>query len=462
MESIRLTVAIFILCIIALILFIFYNNISMEHFTTEDDKKKSLLEALAKAKAAREATQQKMRARFEAAKAKKAEEDKAAIELAALNAAAAERATTNGSSASGTTGSGTTGSGTTGTGTTGSGTTGSGTTGSGTTGSGTTGSGTTGSGTSGSGTTGSGTNGSGTNGSGTNGSRTTSGRRAGSRTSDTPPPPIIAVPGITTVPNPTTGNFTILPNKGFNISQIGGEGPNNYFHPNIIIKKKKEDPFEAARNNVGLAGAMQSLYPNMSQETIQAAVQQYVFNTGYNFSTGGTTSSYNDPWNTALSNSAMDASMPNVNSCIDCKKDPETGDVNYGGNYGTSYESFNPTDDENNEKNNEENNEERDDRQRNYRPPKYEEEPSPRAGLDANGNFIPSCKMKTFVPGFQIQPPKCWDVPQKRPPVCLSDKKRLPAAVFDRGTPLNALEMDTTVGSILPKFIYTELARDRS
>lgn len=214
---------------------------------------------------------------------------------------------------------------------------------------------------------------------------------------------------------------------------------------------------------------MQSLYPNMSTENIQSAIQQYVFNTGYNFSTGGT-SPNTDPWNTALSNSAVDASMPNVNSCIDCQKDPETGDINYGGNYGSSYESFDPRRNRNNNKddnnkddtNKDGEDEENDDRRRGYRPPKYEEEPSPHAGLDQNGNFIPSCKMKKFVPGFQMQPPKCWDVPLKRPPVCLSDKQRLPSAVFDRGTPLNALELNTSVGSIMPKFVYTELPRDRS
>jgi hypothetical protein len=414
METIRLTLVIFIIVVIILTISIVYYNNTMEHFTPEEDKKKALLEALAKAKLAREATQQKMKARFEAAKAKKAEEERAAIELAALNAAGGS--TTGGS----------------------------------TTGGSTTGGSTTGGTTAGGSTTGGSTTGGSTTGGSTTGGSTTGGSTTGGTTGT--PSATIAVPNMTTTPNPTTGNFTIYPNngRGFNISQIGGEGPNNYFHPNIIIKKKKE----TAEGHAALGNALQSLYPNMSQENIQAAIQQYIFNTGYNFSTGGT-SPNTDPWNTALANSAMDASMPNVNSCIDCQKDPETGDINYGGNYGTSYESFTtPRDDENDEEN--------DDRQRNYRPPKYEEEPSPRAGLDGNGNFIPSCKMKTFVPGFQMQPPKCWDVPQKRPPVCLGDKKRLPAAVFDRGTPLNALEMDTTVGSILPKFIYTELPRDRN
>ncbi len=408
METSRLIVVIFLLAVIILTIFLVYYNSLNEHFTPEEDKKKALLEALAKAKLAREATQQKMKARFEAAKAKKAEEDRAAAELAAMNAGS-------------TTGGSTTGGASTGGSTTGGSTTGGASTGGASTGGAATG--------------------------GTSGS-----------TTDTPPPAVIGVPSRTNEPNPVTGNFPIYPNngKGFNISQIGGEGPNNYFHPNIIIKKKKNNEMDAG--NTGLGNAIQSLFPNMSQENLQAAIQQYIFNTGYNFSTGGTSNGpLTDPWNTALSNSAMDASMPNVNSCIDCQKDPETGDINYGGNYGTTYESFNPP---RRDRRND-NNDEYDDRNRNYRPPEYEDEPSPQAGLDKNGNFIPSCKMKTFVPGFQMQPPKCWDVPQKRPPVCLSDKKRLPAAVFDRGTPLNALDMDTTVGSILPKFLYTELPRDR-
>ena len=77
-----------------------------------------------------------------------------------------------------------------------------------------------------------------------------------------------------------------------------------------------------------------------------------------------------------------------------------------------------------------------------------------------NPSFVHSCKMKRFTPGYQVQPPKCWDMPQQRPPVCLSNRKQLPAAVFDRGTPLNALDLDTSVGSIMPKFQYNELSRD--
>ena len=67
--------------------------------------------------------------------------------------------------------------------------------------------------------------------------------------------------------------------------------------------------------------------------------------------------------------------------------------------------------------------------------------------------------MKKYVPGYQILPPKTWDIPQQRPPVCLGNNERLPSAVFDRGTPLNALNLDTSVGSIMPKFTYVEQPR---
>jgi hypothetical protein len=84
---------------------------------------------------------------------------------------------------------------------------------------------------------------------------------------------------------------------------------------------------------------------------------------------------------------------------------------------------------------------------------------------DDQANLAPASEpfndhpMKKFIPGYQVQSPKCWDVPAKRPPVCLGNKERLPSAVFDRGTPLNALNLDTSVGSILPKFKYTEQPR---
>ena len=75
-----------------------------------------------------------------------------------------------------------------------------------------------------------------------------------------------------------------------------------------------------------------------------------------------------------------------------------------------------------------------------------------------------------YRPGYSFIPPTEWDVPQQRPPACVPDKWIRPSAVFDRGTPLNVLELDengdmlmdenrvtfTNVGSIMPKFRYEE------
>ena len=80
---------------------------------------------------------------------------------------------------------------------------------------------------------------------------------------------------------------------------------------------------------------------------------------------------------------------------------------------------------------------------------------------------------KKFYPGYSYLPPNNWDVPQKRAPVCVNnnpDTTQLPIGIADHGTPINALEVDpigrilateekvkyTNVGSILPKFSYTE------
>lgn len=80
---------------------------------------------------------------------------------------------------------------------------------------------------------------------------------------------------------------------------------------------------------------------------------------------------------------------------------------------------------------------------------------------------------KQFYPGYSYLPPNNWDVPQKRAPVCVNnnpDTTQLPIGIADHGTPINALEVDpigrilateekvkyTNVGSILPKFNYSE------
>jgi len=79
-------------------------------------------------------------------------------------------------------------------------------------------------------------------------------------------------------------------------------------------------------------------------------------------------------------------------------------------------------------------------------------------------------KPKDFYPGYQLIPPKEWDVPQPRTPVCVPQKYQLPSAVILNGIGTNVLELDksgkmaiyerdvsqTNVGSILPKFKYQE------
>ena len=64
---------------------------------------------------------------------------------------------------------------------------------------------------------------------------------------------------------------------------------------------------------------------------------------------------------------------------------------------------------------------------------------------------------KTYYPGYSYMPPSNWDVPQKRPDVCISQKKCMdhPVGVFDKGTPADALEY-YGVGSIMPKFTYSQ------
>jgi hypothetical protein len=95
---------------------------------------------------------------------------------------------------------------------------------------------------------------------------------------------------------------------------------------------------------------------------------------------------------------------------------------------------------------------------------------------DAEGTDYPYAKKtedmsRKYFPGDSFAPPDSWDIPQKRPPVCLPEKGYFnPAGVFDRGTPTNVLELTTNgdmcmtesecaltnVGSIMPKFHYEE------
>ena len=86
-------------------------------------------------------------------------------------------------------------------------------------------------------------------------------------------------------------------------------------------------------------------------------------------------------------------------------------------------------------------------------------------------NQAPENANKIYYPGYSFMPPSSWSMPQRRPPACIPNKRRLPSSVFDRGTPTNVLEFNrsggmamtenevklTNVGSILPKFRYDEL-----
>lgn len=60
--------------------------------------------------------------------------------------------------------------------------------------------------------------------------------------------------------------------------------------------------------------------------------------------------------------------------------------------------------------------------------------------------------------GWSYIPPQFWSVPQKRPPVCIPNKgdENYIYPSIEKGVPVNALDW-TKVGSILPKFEYTEI-----
>lgn len=81
-----------------------------------------------------------------------------------------------------------------------------------------------------------------------------------------------------------------------------------------------------------------------------------------------------------------------------------------------------------------------------------------------------------FKPGYAYLPPEDWDIHYekqiscRKAPTTYPDTRKLPIAMMDPGTPINALELDnegniasteefaplTSVGSIIPKFNYTE------
>ncbi len=240
---------------------------------------------------------------------------------------------------------------------------------------------------------------------------------------------------VATLPSNTT-TVTTAPPPGFNtpsindmsrmglytlgrssISQVGGEGPNNYFQPNIFIKRKPNTAVTVSTqppptNNTIIS----SNTSNMASISQYWTDYSYGTEGGYNFAQPENTTT--DPISTAEQNARANYERETAlnGSCRNCA--PAQYD----------FEMF------------------------------YNNTQSPTTA-PTQAHFTHSCQMKEFVPGYQIQPPKCWDVPAVRPPVCLGNNERLPSAVFDRGTPLNALNLDTSVGSIMPRFRYTEESR---
>ena len=49
---------------------------------------------------------------------------------------------------------------------------------------------------------------------------------------------------------------------------------------------------------------------------------------------------------------------------------------------------------------------------------------------------------KSYYPGYSYSPPHTWEVPQRQAPICLQkgDCLSQPVPIYDKGTPLNALE----------------------
>jgi hypothetical protein len=226
-------------------------------------------------------------------------------------------------------------------------------------------------------------------------------------------------------PVATVGNFGMTKNNGrmggLNISQNGGEGYNNYFTPNIFIKRKNNTG-NTQRVEFGLGKELQPFLAGLNPNGMTQTTTDLIYdNTGYNLGSYGSDWSdltNQDPFNTAERNARLSYQREEEQSgtCLECNE------TDSGLDYSGTVDNFSNT-------------------------------------TDKNNNFTHSCKMKKFKPGYQLQPPTCWDVPQKRPPVCLSDKKCLPAAVFDSGLSLNALQFDTAVGSIMPGFTYIENPR---
>jgi len=271
----------------------------------------------------------------------------------------------------------------------------------------------------------------------------------------TTPPPSLHTPSVNEMNSMGLYSFGNK-NPSSGITQIGGEGPNNYFQPNIIIRRKQDNQEANSKYRVefGVGNELKPFLPMAKKLMNQQPQMQYQNQNEQNQSMDfsyGSDSGYNlngydnDPFNTAPKNAQSsflkDNSKIGVGSTT-CKDCGETNQEKFYNNEGDTDLSRNS-----NLSTSLDSNYRTIDKTTNY-------------NMQNNSStFTHNCKMKEFLPGYQIQAPKCWDVPQQRPPVCIQNNKQLPSAVFDRGTPLNALNLDTQVGSIMPKFKYSEERR---
>jgi hypothetical protein len=232
-----------------------------------------------------------------------------------------------------------------------------------------------------------------------------------------------------------------------NISQIGGTGPNNYFIPNIMIRKKQQEPrlFPNGNFEYSLDFEGDFSFPNYEGDNY--------YNSGYNIDPSKFRKNDRDPWDSVDINAQQSylQEMRQKGTCTSCLDEnqsyyPPRDNTDIYGNQSTSQTTTNTNTSTNTSTGRTRTRTSNDRITRNR--PYYDV-----------ANFTHGDNMKQFYDGYQIQDPKCWDVPQRRPPVCLGGASNLPAAVFDRGTPLNALELNTSIGSILPNFTYSESPR---
>jgi hypothetical protein len=266
-----------------------------------------------------------------------------------------------------------------------------------------------------------------------------------------------------------------------NISQIGGEGPSNYFHPNIVISRGNDDSKQTHRFELGLGPEIMNIVNgftnNMQMTGNTQSNNTQPDNTGFNFAdmynTNSTTTSSVDTGN--LVNNAM-------NFVNGLSGGGLGGGLSLGGNANMQNDLWDENEMQNNNYDPENDffNTAKINMQRSQNQELKQKGESKLCHKDPNTSHNPTDNsinynqelfqnsfehnpsMKKFMPGYQYQNPSGWNVPQKRPPVCLGCKdKCLPSGVFDRGTPMQALELtnNTQVGSIMPKFKYIEEPR---